>query len=77
MKAGDVVIFRKNGEVELKIGNLAIGNLGMPYIIGLDESVYGLSLLNMIQVYPYEQNIWVGHSNGNDNLHQKAVCVCC
>lgn len=54
MKVGDVVIFRKNGEAELKIGNLAIGNLGMLYVIGMDERVYGLSLLNMIQVYPYE-----------------------
>ena len=70
-----MVIFRKNGEAELKIGNLSIGNLGMPYVIGMDESVYGLSLLNMIQVYPYEQNIWDGYNNGDDNLHQRGICV--
>lgn len=64
-----MVIFRKNGEAELKIGNLAIGNLGMLYVIGMDERVYGLSLLNMIQVYPYEQKY------GWDIIMAMIICI--
>lgn len=77
MRAGDLVLFRINGDSELKSGTLRQGLFGSLYVFGKDDYVYGFSSLEMIQVYHGGQGARLGsYSNwdGTCQLVHSRVC---
>ena len=55
MRAGDIVTFRTNGELEVKRGIFMQGLLGSPFIAESNGCRYGMGMIDMIQVYSDEK----------------------